>query len=463
LSLPLATAYSPSETDKFKSWAEIAIRNQKKEIEQVSGTLDCIQRDMELFKEFMAEIRTELAAGRESRSRDQEELERLRNRVEENERRPRSSGGNIISNRSLEAITEDILQVNQKANEVNEVKEEVKTLTVRLSELERMASDRAVTQPQNTTPESPAKRNHDQVNDLSTPARKSLSPPKRPSKRRKVSNKSSMNESPSTEHPSHEHRVRFGTPELVGLRASEHRASPLVDLPNDHEADQTEIQDDIAVTDFAVEPEPISLPRLRSSRTKVSIPSRLGEATSPGQKQLQDTIASKVSNRRRKSNGNLDITTSRVQGPRRNSEDFLSRPDGEMNRHSLPRKKGVIQKEDEGPDQQKQPSGLPVVEFTRMDKDARTDKEVEGSNGPDYVEMADDPLIVADEQLNENTHLSKDNKHSEIVPSVEVERATSAQPRRISIRSSTPALGGKFKCGSCNNRYSTIMALDYVF
>jgi hypothetical protein len=52
---------------RFTTWAEGAIYDQQKDIDRIGGAVARIEKDMRSFKEFMAEVRAELAANRETR------------------------------------------------------------------------------------------------------------------------------------------------------------------------------------------------------------------------------------------------------------------------------------------------------------------------------------------------------------------------------------------------------------
>lgn len=87
---------------------------------------------MRLFKDFMEEVRTELASNRQLQERESgeglasvcAELDALRQQVNSNPR-PVSRGSFEISSRSLDIIAKDVQLVGRKADEIDELKREL--------------------------------------------------------------------------------------------------------------------------------------------------------------------------------------------------------------------------------------------------------------------------------------------------------------------------------------------------
>jgi hypothetical protein len=125
---------TPPQVDvaKFKSWAEAAINTQQEDIGRLSRSVDRIERDMRLFKDFMEEVRTELASNRQLQEQESgeglasvsAELDALRQQVNSNPR-PVSRGSFEISNRSLDIIAKDVQLVGRKVDEIDELKREL--------------------------------------------------------------------------------------------------------------------------------------------------------------------------------------------------------------------------------------------------------------------------------------------------------------------------------------------------
>lgn len=53
------------ELERFKDWAKIAIQTQRTDIDRISGAFDRMERDLNSFKAFMEEVRTELSTYRQ--------------------------------------------------------------------------------------------------------------------------------------------------------------------------------------------------------------------------------------------------------------------------------------------------------------------------------------------------------------------------------------------------------------
>lgn len=140
---------TPPQVDvaKFKSWAEAAINTQQEDIGRLSRSVDRIERDMRLFKDFMEEVRTELASNRQLQEQESgeglasvsAELDALRQQVNSNPR-PVSRGSFEISNRSLDIIAKDVQLVGRKVDEIDELKRELGQLKARLSNFENPAT-----------------------------------------------------------------------------------------------------------------------------------------------------------------------------------------------------------------------------------------------------------------------------------------------------------------------------------
>ena len=127
-------AMTPPQLDVtiFKSWAESAINTQKQDIDRLSGSVDRIERDMQVLRNFMEETRTELASNRHLQDNKTEEglanvrgeLDTLRKQVN-SEPRPVSRESFKLSNRSLDTIAQDVQLVSQKVDEIDELKREL--------------------------------------------------------------------------------------------------------------------------------------------------------------------------------------------------------------------------------------------------------------------------------------------------------------------------------------------------
>jgi hypothetical protein len=130
---------------EFKSWAQEAISNQQKDIDRVSGTLLHIEGEMQTFRNFMEEVRTELATGREfhqNQIQDRDslvkvsgEMRQLQTRVKAMDEDLRGKSGESLS-RDIEIIISDMLQISEKAHEVDGLKVEVQQLKTQVKGVE---------------------------------------------------------------------------------------------------------------------------------------------------------------------------------------------------------------------------------------------------------------------------------------------------------------------------------------
>jgi len=135
---PSISRNSVPDYSEFKAWAQEVIGNQQKDIDRVSNTLHHIEGEMQTFRDFMMEVRTELAAHLEPRqnifqdrdnlARVSEELRKLQEQVEAIDGQEiRGKSGESLS-RDIEIIISDMLQVSEKAHEVDGLNAEIQQL-----------------------------------------------------------------------------------------------------------------------------------------------------------------------------------------------------------------------------------------------------------------------------------------------------------------------------------------------
>jgi hypothetical protein len=164
---------------KMPDWAEDAMNSQQKDIDRVSGAVARIEKDMKSFREFMQEVRAELAANRATRKTQQDlnqeqlgwlqedlkeltqehdnlqqdlrkeelpsirnELEELRQEIDSNERITALPDFNsLLSIDGFKNLTEDVMRINRKSDEVDELKKELHRLQKRLTDMEEKRQD----------------------------------------------------------------------------------------------------------------------------------------------------------------------------------------------------------------------------------------------------------------------------------------------------------------------------------
>jgi hypothetical protein len=145
--------------EKFKTWAQEAIKAQQDDIDRIGSTVDRIERDMASFKDFMQEVRTDLTANRIfQESLKEVELPALQKAshnvctdnkdIRQNLNGLRSEFDNSIMDRApqvtheeLESLTDDVREVNRKANEVDGLRAELEYLKARLSSMEEVTRE----------------------------------------------------------------------------------------------------------------------------------------------------------------------------------------------------------------------------------------------------------------------------------------------------------------------------------
>jgi hypothetical protein len=124
-----------SELASLKSWVESAITSQQRDV-------DRIEKGMQSFREFMEEVRTELASSRQIQNHAsgedlvivREALDGLRLQIESDRAETKSSSTQNaeLSNQKLEIIVRNLQRVSAKANEVDNLKMEIEQLKARL-------------------------------------------------------------------------------------------------------------------------------------------------------------------------------------------------------------------------------------------------------------------------------------------------------------------------------------------
>lgn len=176
---PPAEDSSRKNLTKFATWAEDAINDQQKEIDYIGGAVARIEKDMKSLKEFMSEVRAELAATRATRKtqedlkeeqlawlredfkelrqengdfqqdmREEElpsihnELQQLRQELDSNNRLTELPDlGSLQSIDGVNGFRESVMRIDRKFNEVDGLKMELERLQKRLSAIEEKRQD----------------------------------------------------------------------------------------------------------------------------------------------------------------------------------------------------------------------------------------------------------------------------------------------------------------------------------
>ncbi|CZR65768.1 uncharacterized protein PAC_15668 [Phialocephala subalpina] len=128
---------------KFKTWAENAIHKQQEDIDRLSGTLGRIEGDMKIFREFMTDVRAELASIARLPAHDpQDDIASLRNELDELRQKVNRNGG-IVSrgdleshSKNLDVLTDDVQRISRKTDDVDIMKAELKETNSHIRSLE---------------------------------------------------------------------------------------------------------------------------------------------------------------------------------------------------------------------------------------------------------------------------------------------------------------------------------------
>jgi len=164
--------------DKFKTWAENAIAKQRQDIDRISGMVERVERGMDDFRDFMVEVRTELANQRQDIP-TQEDLVAIRedlNGFRDEFATHQQVHGNVkqqelavvresldglrqkfvepkVALHDFQVLTRDVQKVHWKASEVDDVKAELEYLRNRITFLEE-GKDSLLTKEPDIQPES---------------------------------------------------------------------------------------------------------------------------------------------------------------------------------------------------------------------------------------------------------------------------------------------------------------------
>ena len=177
--LPPAQEKSGREVAKLPDWQEDAIQRQQMDIDRISGAVARIEKDMSSFKDFMAEVRAELAANRATRKTQQdmnqeqftwlqedmkdvrqdngafqqelrgEELPDIRHQLEQL-RREIDSKDRFTVLPNLESLSSadvkkllgmDVVKMTRKSNEIDGLKIDLQNLQKRLKDMEEKRQD----------------------------------------------------------------------------------------------------------------------------------------------------------------------------------------------------------------------------------------------------------------------------------------------------------------------------------
>ena len=116
------------DTRHFREWTEESIKEQKRDIERMSASMERIESDMQSFKDFMVVVRKELS-NRPTHS----ELDAARVSITESIDRRQ---GVALSGEDLELMADSISKISSRVSEVDTLKLEVQLLKSRIKRFE---------------------------------------------------------------------------------------------------------------------------------------------------------------------------------------------------------------------------------------------------------------------------------------------------------------------------------------
>ncbi|EPQ67567.1 BgtAc-31218 [Blumeria graminis f. sp. tritici] len=136
-----------AEIEKFKYWAEDTIREQRLDIDRISGTMLRIEGDVQMLKEFMLEVRMNLALNLMP-SAHEFKLDEVRNEIKQvNEKLAQREPGTdwnkaaSLLARNLKTVAAEMNKLSTQAKKADDMRSTLETLTVRLRQLEQQNLD----------------------------------------------------------------------------------------------------------------------------------------------------------------------------------------------------------------------------------------------------------------------------------------------------------------------------------
>jgi hypothetical protein len=469
---PLAQETVPlSELTSLKSWAENAITGQQRDIDQISGTLERIEKGMQSFKEFMEEIRTELASNRQVQNHASEEdlvlvrkaLDGLRLQIESDRAETKSSltQNAELSSQKLEIIVRNLQRVSAKANEVDSLKIEIEQLKARLHRTEDVTQNgipaSEVTQSIKAGSGPTLKRKRNQIDDESNSGHYDMSS-ELPGKRQRKPNSTepaiensavlqgvSAREDPDFPLTSNDN---YSAPDMPPRTSNKRLVIEITSSRPDTSLSRVSQYDERGK--FVYEEEDIddnyrpNLPqnKLISSVSALSRPRRRASSTvmpntpisasTPTPRELRSSIAPKLN-----SNIKVDLCTDKL----RDQNGALITLEGKIDGRSLRYKKLPLRALDSNTPAN--PGPAPPLKDTARPSDTPV------SSSPTFVKPMLPPLRAHQNVMTPATE-TEDRSSSVISMSMPPSSPSSSQPHPK-----------PFQCGGCGIRYPAICSLQY--
>jgi hypothetical protein len=461
---PLAQETVPlSELTGLKSWAENAITSQQTDIDRISGTVERIEKGMQSFREFMEEVRTELASNRQVQNHASEEdlvlvrkaLDGLRLQIESDRTETKSSSTQNaeLSGQKLEIIVRNLQRVSAKANEVDDLKIEIQQLKTRLHQASNVAQNwfspsKAVQSIEGDSGPT-LKRKRNQIDDENNSRHYDTSP-ELPGKRQRIPNsiKSAIEDSVVLQGIPTTSSDNYKAPNLQPPTSNKRLVIEIPSLRPDISRSRVSQYDDCGK--FVYEEEdigdnhrpnfPISklissvsaLSRPRRRASSIFMPNTPISAFTPSPRELQSSVASESH-----SNIKVDLRTGKL----RDRNGALITSEGEIDDRSLRYKKLPLRELD---------SNTPANPgLASPPKDTTHPSDTPVSSSPTFVK----PMLPS--------HRARQNI---MTPASETgDRSSSVLPMSMppSSSSSSQPHPKPFKCSGCGVRYRAFGALKY--
>lgn len=134
--------------DKFKTWAEKSIAHQRADMTRVSDSVERIEKGMKAFRDFMGEVRTDMAIIRQE-SQTEEDIMDVRSDVngfrdelatykQKQDQINSKMTAPDVSKHEFQTLSTDVQDVWQRTAEVDALRTELDYLKTRLDSMEKL-------------------------------------------------------------------------------------------------------------------------------------------------------------------------------------------------------------------------------------------------------------------------------------------------------------------------------------
>jgi hypothetical protein len=438
---PFTAAAPPSDAEKFRSWAEDAIRSQQKDIDRVSGTVDRIERDMQVFKDFMEGIRSELVLNREMQNQARHDLDRLQNQVDS---RPRSRGG------IDRPLATEVALANQKIIEVDQVKCDLEKMNDRLRILEQSTSSRAP-RPVDilTAPECPLSKPK-QHPSTPMPSKNLISTtPRHITRKTKLSDNDVDDDMDADDELAANEVLGVSTLQkrMAGVDSlKQHDPIPITLVPNDGPVLVHGRDDNFANQTLHSRTPSSQHPKRRLEVDHLVFPESAEQSTGIPSRSINSDAPSSKKQKLDMINSTPDLGPSR-----RNSEGMLITRNGNIDRRSLRRKHSTLLREDK---HRHEGAATPV---TKEMWPRGQDEALGGLNRSHADPITTGHWTTNPERESRQLLGGEDEASADATYSRSTSQAANGQSSSSPLTKDRP-----FRCGICNSRYNSLSFFNYV-